>query len=488
MRKLAFLSVLLFNGFSFGGAWAADCELINKCSAANEYLTIPGTAGCYECDKSRCPNGTVISATRATLEGKTYTDTMFTCHVENGGDLWRTSDVPDCTKARYLTVKNDDNAHRVMINPDSGEPVIVNNGGAIAVVGVEACMGYECDTGYTEVNGKCVKPNNNCVAGGSTKMIGEIVDSQPDCRAAKMDTPLNSTEHLVADAVCDATCAANGWNITLRSNSCESGYEPDAAKKKCVLTEAARREGDRRDRDRRENASKKEKCESTGGVWSANKCSCDGAKNLKLESGECKCLDDVNYKRSADGKSCDLTDAAALQRKCESAAVSGAIWDGKKCSCTDSFKIWNGTTCIENPDKTRCESISGAKWSDGQCVCIDSDKEMNADNTACVETAAARNNREQATSKANIESIVGKINTLKSGLSTSVWKNKDGNFNTSRLVSDSVAGVVLGTAGGLITSNVIKKNQIKGGFEDISCTVRGQVVAGYGDEFQVGIQ
>ncbi len=69
-----------------------------------------------------------------------------------------------------------------------------------------------------------------------------------------------------------------------------------------------------------------------------------------------------------------------------------------------------------------------------------------------------------------------------------VWRDAEGNFNTSRLISDSVAGVVLGTAGGLITSNVIKKNQVENGFEDISCTVGGQVVAGWGDEFRVGIR
>jgi hypothetical protein len=40
----------------------------------------------------------------------------------------------------------------------------------------------------------------------------------------------------------------------------------------------------------------------------------------------------------------------------------------------------------------------------------------------------------------------------------------------------------------LITSNVIKKNQIKGGFEDISCTIGGQVVADWGDDFNVGIR
>ncbi|MFQ6702602.1 MAG: hypothetical protein ACLRFO_00155 [Alphaproteobacteria bacterium] len=70
----------------------------------------------------------------------------------------------------------------------------------------------------------------------------------------------------------------------------------------------------------------------------------------------------------------------------------------------------------------------------------------------------------------------------------SVWKDAEGNFNTARLASDSIAGVVLGTAGGLITSHVVKKNQVENGFEDIKCTIGGQNVAEWGDQFRVGIQ
>lgn len=83
-----------------------------------------------------------------------------------------------------------------------------------------------------------------------------------------------------------------------------------------------------------------------------------------------------------------------------------------------------------------------------------------------------------------IKEISARINEIE----RSVWKNADGNFNTSRLVSDSVAGVVLGTAGGLITSSIIKKNQTENGFENINCTVGNQIVAGWGDEFRVGIK
>lgn len=87
----------------------------------------------------------------------------------------------------------------------------------------------------------------------------------------------------------------------------------------------------------------------------------------------------------------------------------------------------------------------------------------------------------------NINSTVSKIKSLSDAIGRSVWKDKEGGFNTSRLVSDSVAGVVLGTAGGLIVSHVVKKNQVKHGLEGMHCTVGGQVVADHGDDFIVGI-
>ncbi len=100
---------------------------------------------------------------------------------------------------------------------------------------------------------------------------------------------------------------------------------------------------------------------------------------------------------------------------------------------------------------------------------------------------------------ANQKSRVSQSTTIITGASKSlddimgtlkvdVWKTAEGNFNGARLASDSIAGVVLGTAGGLITSHLVKKGQIKNGFEDIQCTVGGQKVADWGDEFTVGIR
>ena len=73
-------------------------------------------------------------------------------------------------------------------------------------------------------------------------------------------------------------------------------------------------------------------------------------------------------------------------------------------------------------------------------------------------------------------------------LNVSVWKNADGKFNTSRLASDLTAGVVLGTVGGIVSANVIKKKQLEKGYDALHCAIGGQKVADWGDQFTVGFR
>lgn len=68
-----------------------------------------------------------------------------------------------------------------------------------------------------------------------------------------------------------------------------------------------------------------------------------------------------------------------------------------------------------------------------------------------------------------------------------VWKNEQGKFNTARLASDATAGVILGTVGGIVSANIIKKKQLEKGYDVLHCTVGGQKVADWGDEFRVGL-
>ncbi|MBO7656164.1 MAG: hypothetical protein J6S80_00345 [Alphaproteobacteria bacterium] len=88
----------------------------------------------------------------------------------------------------------------------------------------------------------------------------------------------------------------------------------------------------------------------------------------------------------------------------------------------------------------------------------------------------------------DIDKIYARLLKLQESLDVSVWRNAEGKFNTARLASDSIAGVVLGTVGGIVTSKLVKKNQLKKGFEDLSCHVGGQRVADYGDSFRMGLE
>lgn len=125
-----------------------------------------------------------------------------------------------------------------------------------------------------------------------------------------------------------------------------------------------------------------------------------------------------------------------------------------------------------------CElGISGWILFEGACI-------TNAQHQGILAERQAAKVRELT---ARINNSTSQLDSIASGFKVSVWKDKDGKFNTARLASDSIAGVVLGTAGGLITSSVVKKNQIENGFEDIKCTIGGQTVANWGDEFMVGI-
>lgn len=103
-------------------------------------------------------------------------------------------------------------------------------------------------------------------------------------------------------------------------------------------------------------------------------------------------------------------------------------------------------------------------------------------------SAELKKAQEQNVARDRINSAMSVLNSFAASAKVSVWKNKEGNFNTARLASDSIAGVVLGTAGGLISNRVIKKNQVKKGMDGIKCTVGSQYVADWGDEFIVGMQ
>ena len=158
---------------------------------------------------------------------------------------------------------------------------------------------------------------------------------------------------------------------------------------------------------------------------------------------------------------------------CEMGVVSG--WRAQYESCAD---------VITALDELDLYCISSGRTEDGYKQKITKLQELRK---VCEKEEADRKLR-ITKSTAIIGNASQKLDDIMAGLKVSAWKTAEGKFNTARLASDSIAGVVLGTAGGLITSHVVKKNQVKKGFEDIQCVVGGQKVADWADEFTVGIR
>ena len=266
--------------------------------------------------------------------------------------------------------------------------------------------------------------------------------------------------------------------------------------------------------------------------WNGTSCNC-GDKHIWSKSQK-KCIQNAPNKDKpdpvinppADKKTCREQRATTEGKACCDLPKGVAEWTGKECRC-----LVSGMKFVERNGRGYCEATQSdntkpfecntdtldliANWS-AQCkdnadimALIDKIQEMCRANTKseqdfnklwgsllelqpqnCIQTSntdvtitITKLTERVNGAYSNLVSIHNKFRDEKS-----VWKDKDGNFNTARLASDSIAGVVLGTAGGLITSNVVKKNQVENGFEDIKCTIGGQNVAEWGDQFRVGIQ
>ena len=469
MKKL--LSVFMLFACLVMPAYAADtsagCVIReDTCDNDDEYLTIPGRRGCFVCQKGKCITGDVVVATNARLDKKSYKNHIFLCQL-GWNDRWVPEQLRTCPE-KYLVLRNDANAVEKIINPNTGETVF-NDNDAQVISGATPCIGYACMDGYTELNGRCVD--------------NALIAAQANCE---------DTGGVYNNGTCSCN-GASGLKPKADGKSCEcinNNYEYNAAAKQCKETEASVQA--RKDADAAKAAQEKQAaCTQSGGAWANNACACDENKNLKTENNICVCISD-DFERDA-LNNCVKTNLAQLRERCAAAGNDVAYWENNSCRCRNVDMIWQNDRCVINPDKAICDNMVDAKWLGGRCVCNDSDYVYN--NGKCVKTddavareAAAQLTADQNTSRGKITTLSTTLKEMQEGFKVTVWRNEDGTFNTTRLASDSIAAVVLGTTGGLVTSHVVKKNQVNKGFDDIQCTVGGQSVAGWGDEFRVGIQ
>lgn len=336
--------------------------------------------------------------------------------------------------------------------------------------GANYCVFAKCKSGYMPNSDRtgCVTDNRktNCINTGGTWSGGKC-----NCAANKN---IKTTDNLV----CECISTNYEWK---NNNDKKQGCKPTAAAQQ------------------RMNA---EQCTKSGGRWLNNDCVCDKNKYLKKFGKVCDCENGYEYIDTNDtSRGCKMTAAtqnAQNKDKCEKSKAAGqpVKWGDNGCYCIgldgqyeiiDTEQIYK---CEETKDYSACkklESSNVAYWHEGTCHCKDTNKKFHNGNCN-TNTDAYQQSLDAATAIAEIEKLGKELNDISATFDRSKWRDADGNFNTARLASDSVAAVVLGTAGGLISSKVIKKKQVENGFEDIKCTIGSQEVANWGDEFQVGIQ
>ena len=179
------------------------------------------------------------------------------------------------------------------------------------------------------------------------------------------------------------------------------------------------------------------------------------------------CKDD--YVPSTDMRNC--ISVSELQKSlCE---ASGGELKNKGCKCDTSRRQYNDgyytyTYCANN----------GQNF-DPSAAVSDYEKSLVAD------ISNATSNASTTAAGDNISTLAGRLALVEDQFGLSKWRTADGKFNTARLASDLTAGVVLGTTGALVTSSVVKKKQVKDGFESLECTVGGQHVGDWGDVFRI---
>ena len=271
-----------------------------------------------------------------------------------------------------------------------------------------------------------------------------------------------SDEAQWKEADCECVCLDPGKHWT--GYACMIGQQAD--KKSCDGT--------------KHGMSKTEKCPQSivggnmcqrtcnDGKWSNWKIiSCDTTKGYEEKPKNNKCVE-----KSGGGNDDDGGVVPSVEDPVESFTCPGLTpsdWRTKYAKCDNVIDAYTELEeyCADEPIKV----VYNKKWTELKKLASACDDKMSriTRSTATITTAAQ-----------NLDALIGN--------KVSAWKNAEGEFNTARLASDSIAGVVLGTAGGLITSHLVKKGQVKQGFEDISCTVGGQRVADWGDEFTVGIR
>nr|MBQ0091502.1 hypothetical protein [Candidatus Enterousia merdequi] len=261
-------------------------------------------------------------------------------------------------------------------------------------------------------------------------------------------------------------------------------------------------------------------------VWTIKTCP-DGMKGVALSKASQYTPNATGYKKciASDTNVCEKFNKQDTQDRykcCLQEQEGVAKWENGICKCEDETQKWENGQCVD--DTCRYTFTADIKCSNGTTKTMGSVLELRKsafENGSCPDDTENvnfeewyKNLRGEVLAEFNricpqqslpkpvvIHEDNGisnqKLNNAKGKLqeffkfaeeNRDGWKTADGKFNTKRLAADLSAGVVLGTVGGVVSGVVIKKKQVEKGFDALHCTVGGQTVADWGDEFSVGFQ
>lgn len=346
--------------------------------------------------------------------------------------------------------------------------------GAVRVLTKIECSGIELtDQNGVEFEGVCREgPKFVCKA---TKCIEGMVVNNGKCSVAGIassDTSNGGAGTSQSDCV---AAAARGEPANWNGTACNCGDKHvwDAVNKKCVAKGVVQSGALQKCLNSRSSAEGKACCymPSSVATWNGTNCTCvDATKTFNASSRSCVGAMGSKNNNNQFVYTCAESDLNMLYAWLEQYATNAEIQN--KINAILEF-----CTNDSNRDSIKFNSLMA------QLRALISAQNQQAQNAAVVQLSV-----QQTTARNKISGIISKLDSMQDDFKVTVWKDAEGNFNTARLASDSIAAVVLGTTGGLVTSHVVKKNQVEKGFDALQCTVGGQAVAGWGDEFRVGIQ
>lgn len=504
MRKFMFLFVLC--GLISGQAWGdvSNFNLVVKPNdpGADEYIEISdrGYAECYDGGHGSVKEGNYVYIyTGGTDVAKRKCVHDFLDYKwELAGDLgWCSgSQLSDGYGSDYIFEGRNfgvriPGGNTSKLAERARDYVLASTSGTACVI---------CKSGYEQKGNDCVEKVKGCTYLGQTVNPGFRADSADVDTCKEVYGDWSDADKIKS---CTAMCEDSG-TMRYYISTCVDGYKRGDKTLKAACVEEGGNNDDNRGKDGGNNDDNRgggdavvgkchpsvcyeevciECCKrpSSETIWdrTARVCQCVNGGKFQKENNTWSCKVDAGQVTTPDaGYICDATLTAKFA--------------GWKVQCATRTDIMQSIAELEAYCAGKPTKEIFLRLYDEVSVMARMCQQQQQDQRQQQEEQRRQEERAKAEalrrSRRNISDAHGILVGMRETFKASVWKDEEGKFNTSRLVSDSIAGVVLGTVGGVVTSNVVKKNQVENGFEDIKCTVGGQTVADWGDEFRVGIQ